>query len=81
MNNIDIEIETLNKIIEKAIEHGAGMGGGFDSGEELKDLMEKYLDEKGLKDKYCIDNPDWIKSRPGYNGIELDTYLCFKKIY
>lgn len=76
MNEIDI----LNKIIETAISHGAGMGGGFDEGEKLKQWMENYLILRGLKDIYYVDNPDWIKQRQGYSGLDLGTYLCFRKM-
>lgn len=79
MNDIEKEIEILNKIIEKSIDHGAGMCGWFAEGESLKAFMDDYLTLKGLHDKYYVDNPEWIKSMPGYKGFETDTYMCFCK--
>ena len=80
MNDIDEEIRLLNEIIETATSHGAGIGGEFDSGKELKEIMEAYLAYRGLSDEYVVDNPDWVKSTLGYNGFKIDTYLCFRKI-
>ena len=73
MLEIQKEIDMLNKLIETAIYHGAGMGGGYDEGSKLKTLMEEYLDLKGLSDDYYVGNPD------SDENIDLNSVLCFKK--
>ena len=73
MSDIQKEIDMLNKLIETAIYHGAGMGGGYDEGDKLKTLMEEYLELKGLSNDYYVGNPS------NNEKVDLNDVLCFKK--
>ena len=60
---VNKEIETLNEVLNAAIEHGGDAGGPyFCNKEELQESIMRYLTVRGLNDEYIVINTDhWPK--------------------
>lgn len=84
MDILQTEIDLVNQIIAEAVWHGADAGGAYcQNGSELKNAIEKWLDYKGINDKYivCAEeyNPVTKQHYHLYNGDRLDCFLFIKK--
>ena len=68
------KIETMNRIIYAAVAHGGDAGGPYYSNlQPLVEVLEEWLDEEGLKDKYRLCTY-W-----SVNGKKFDTEPYFIK--
>lgn len=84
MDNLQKEIDLVNQMIREAIWHGADAGGAYcQNGYELKNTIEKWLDYKGIGDKYivCAEeyNPITKQHYHSCNSDRLDSFLFIKK--
>lgn len=56
VNYINKEIELINKVIKDAIIHGGDAGGAYcQYGGKLKESIEKWLEYRGLTDRYAVE--------------------------